>query len=53
MPCENRGSFLEQKLWLSRLLLRTVLLDLDTDADDVTTSGPSMLDTISKYIDFT
>ena len=32
--------FLEQKFWLSRLLPRTVLLDLDTGADDVTTSGP-------------
>ena len=39
MPCENRGSFLEQKLWLSRLLPRTVLLNLDTGADDATTSG--------------
>ena len=34
LPCENRGSFLEQKFWLSRLLPRTVLLDLDTDTDD-------------------
>ena len=41
LPCENRGVFLEQKFWLSRLLPRTVLLDLDTGADDVTTSGPS------------
>ena len=41
LPYENRGSFLEQKFWLSRLLPQTVLLDLDTGTDDVTTSGPS------------
>ena len=41
LPYENRDGFLEQKFWLSRLLLRTVLLDLDTRADDVRPSGPS------------
>ena len=34
LPYENRDGFLEQKFWLSRLLPRTVLLDLDTGADD-------------------
>ena len=32
---------LDQKFWLSLLLPRTILLTLDTSADDVTTSGPS------------
>ena len=32
---------LDQKFWLSCLLPRTILLALDTGADDVTTSGPS------------
>ena len=41
LPYKNRDGFLEQKFWLSRLLPQTVLLDLDTGTDDVTTSGPS------------
>ena len=48
LPYENRDGFLEQKFWLSRLLPWTVLLDLDTRADDVTISGRGAPESINR-----